>query len=106
MDLVVRIPGSSPAVGSGRVRKARQSIHVAFDESNDSLQGRENVDDDVGLDFSMGRLQIEDKIHQQEEELNKKRKNNHLGLFLHLLNLNKENQVKDFQESGNSPQTI
>ena len=31
-----------------------ESIHVVFDESNDSLQRRENVDDDVGLDFSMG----------------------------------------------------
>ena len=26
-----------------------ESIHVVFDESNNSLQGRESVDDDVGL---------------------------------------------------------
>ena len=31
-------------------------VHVVFDESNKSLERRENVNDDVGLDFSMGRL--------------------------------------------------
>ena len=46
-----------------------ESIQIVFDESNDSLQRRESVDDDVGLDFSMGRLQIEDRVHQQEEEI-------------------------------------
>ena len=35
-----------------------ESIHVFFDEFNDSLQRRESVDDDVGFDFSMERLQI------------------------------------------------
>ena len=44
-------------------------IHVVFDESNDSLERRKSVDDDVGLDFSMGILQIEDGVHQQEEEI-------------------------------------
>ena len=39
-------------------------IHAVFDESNDSLERRENVDDDIGLDFSMGRLQIEDEFYQ------------------------------------------
>ena len=33
-----------------------ESIHVVFDEFNDSLERRESVDDDVGLDFAMGRL--------------------------------------------------
>ena len=33
-----------------------ESIHVVFDESNESLERRESVNDDVGLDFSMGRL--------------------------------------------------
>ena len=51
----------------------KESIHVVFDESNDSLQRRENVDDDVGLDFSMRRLQIEDGVHQQEEEIDSKK---------------------------------
>ena len=46
-----------------------ESVHVVFDESNESLERRESVNDDVGLDFSMGRLQIDDKVHQQEEEI-------------------------------------
>ena len=50
-----------------------ESIHVVFDESNDSLERRANIDDDVGLDFSMGRLQIEDGDHQQEEGSNSKK---------------------------------
>ena len=41
----------------------KESIHVVFDEYNDSLQRRKSVDDNVGLDFSMGRLQIEDRVH-------------------------------------------
>ena len=45
-----------------------ESIHVVFDESNDSLERNENINDDVGLDLSMGRLKIEDGDHQQEEE--------------------------------------
>ena len=39
-------------------------IHVVFNESNDSLEIKENVDDDEGLNFSIGRLQIEDEAHQ------------------------------------------
>ena len=50
----------------------KESIHVVFDESNNSLERRENIDDDVGLDLSIGRLQIEDGAHQQEEESNSK----------------------------------
>ena len=49
-----------------------ESIHAVFDESNDSQERRENIDDDVGLDLSMGRLQIEDGDHQQEVESNSK----------------------------------
>ena len=50
-----------------------ESFHVVFDESNESLERRESVNDDVGLDFSMGRLQIDDKVHQQEEEIDSKK---------------------------------
>ena len=50
-----------------------ESIHVVFDESYDSLKRRETIDEDVGLDFSMGRLQIEDGAHQQEDESNSKK---------------------------------
>ena len=35
-----------------------------FYESNNSLQERENFDDDLGLETSMGRLQIEDRRQQ------------------------------------------
>ena len=41
----------------------KESIHVVFDEYNDFLQRRESVDDNVSVDFSMGRLQIEDRVH-------------------------------------------
>ena len=34
-----------------------------------SLLKEESFDDDVGLDFSMRTLQIEDGVHQQEEEI-------------------------------------
>ena len=50
-----------------------ESVHVVFDESNESFERRESVNDDVGLDFSMGRLQIDDKVHQQEEEIDSKK---------------------------------
>ena len=50
-----------------------ESVHVVFDESNESLERRESVNDDIGLDFSMGRLQIDDKVHQQEEEIDSKK---------------------------------
>ena len=50
-----------------------ESVHVVFDESNESLERRESVNVDVGLDFSMGRLQIDDKVHQQEEEIDSKK---------------------------------
>ena len=50
-----------------------ESVHVVFDESNESLKRRESVNDDVGLDFSMGRLQIDDKVHQQKEAIDSKK---------------------------------
>ena len=37
-----------------------------FYESNNSLQERESFDDDLGLETSMGKLQIED-IRKEEE---------------------------------------
>ncbi|RVW69440.1 hypothetical protein CK203_062792 [Vitis vinifera] len=43
-----------------------ESIHVIFDESNNSLQERESFDDDLGLATSMGKLQIEDRRQQEE----------------------------------------
>ena len=79
-----------------------ESVHVGFDESNESLERRESVNDDVGLDFSMGRLQIDDKVHQQEEEIDSKKE----VPILYLLNLIKENLVKNFQKNGNLSQII
>ena len=43
-----------------------ESIHVIFDESNNYLQERESFDDDLGLETSMGKLQIEDRWQQEE----------------------------------------
>ena len=43
-----------------------ESIHVIFYESNNSLQERESIDDDLGLETYMGRLQIEDGRQQEE----------------------------------------
>ena len=37
-----------------KIMVVEESIHVVFYESNNSLQGRESVDDDVGIDFSKG----------------------------------------------------
>ena len=41
-----------------------ESIHVIFYKSNNSLQERESVDDDLGLETYMGRLKIEDRRQQ------------------------------------------
>ncbi|RVW87583.1 hypothetical protein CK203_041166 [Vitis vinifera] len=43
-----------------------ESIHVIFYESNNSPQERESFDDDLGLETSMGKLQIEDRRQQEE----------------------------------------
>ena len=47
-----------------RTMVVEESIHVIFYESNNSLQERESFDDDLGLETSMGRLQIEDRRKQ------------------------------------------
>ena len=72
-----------------------EPVHVVFDKSNESLERRESVNDDVGLDFSMGRLQIDDKFINNKRRLIQRRKNR-LFPILHLLNLSKENLVKNF----------
>ena len=38
---------------------------MIFDESNNSLQERESFDDELGLETSMGRFQIEDRRQQE-----------------------------------------
>ena len=59
-----------------------ESIHFIFDESNNSLQERESVDDDLGLETSMGRFQIEDRIQQEENGENPKKEGLSLTLPL------------------------
>ena len=39
----------------------------------DNGKGRIIGHGSIGLDFSMGRLQIDDKVHQQEEEIDSKK---------------------------------
>ena len=51
---------------------------MKLDEFNNSLQGRESVDDDIGLDFSIGRLQIEDEDSQKKRRWIQRMKSNHL----------------------------
>ena len=57
-----------------------ESIHAIFDESNNSLQERESFDDDLGLETSMGRLQIEDRRQQQEIRKDPKKEESPLAL--------------------------
>ncbi|RVX11650.1 Retrovirus-related Pol polyprotein from transposon RE1 [Vitis vinifera] len=55
-------------------------IHVIFYEYNNSLQERESFDDDLGLETSMGKLQIEDKRQQEESGEDLKKKESPLAL--------------------------
>ena len=47
-----------------RTMVVEESIHIIFYKSNNSLQEKESVDDDLGLETYMGRFQIEDKRRQ------------------------------------------
>ncbi|RVW32253.1 hypothetical protein CK203_078940 [Vitis vinifera] len=51
-----------------------------FDESNNSLQERESFDDDLGLETSMRKLQIEDKRQQEESGEDLKKEESPLAL--------------------------
>ena len=57
-----------------------ESIHVIFYKSNKFLQERESFDDDLGLETSMGRLQIEDRIQQEENGEDPKKEGSPLAL--------------------------
>ena len=69
-----------------------ESIHVIFYESNNSLQERESFDDDLGLETSMGKLQIENR--RQQEEIGEDPKKEESPLTL--LNKCKVNQANTF----------
>ena len=55
-----------------RTMVVEEFIHVIFDESNNSLQEIERVDDDLGLEIYMGKLQIEDRRQQEANEVDPK----------------------------------
>ena len=57
-----------------------ESIHIIFYESNNSLQERESFDDDLGLESSMGKLQIEDRRQQEEIGEDPKKEESSLAL--------------------------
>ena len=58
----------------------KESIHVIFDESNNYLQERESFDDLLGLETSMGRLQIEGRRQQEENGKDPKKEGSSLTL--------------------------
>ena len=60
-----------------------ESIHFIFDESNNSLQERESFDDDLGLETSMEKLQIENKRQQEEIGEDPKKEESPLALPPH-----------------------
>ena len=80
-----------------------ESIHIIFYESNNFLQEIESFDDDLGLETSMGKLQIENR-RQQEEVIEVPRKKNHLWHYL-LLNKCKVNQGKTSLKIGSLSST-
>ena len=51
-----------------------------FYESNNSFQDKESVGDDLGLDTSMGRLQIEERRQQDENGEDPKKEGSLLAL--------------------------
>ena len=71
------LPSKAYRVFNKKTMVVEESVHVVFDESNESLERREGVDNDVGLDFSMGRLQIDNEVHQQEENNDSKNEESH-----------------------------
>ena len=69
-----------------------------FYEPNNSLQERESFDDDLGLETSIGKLQIEDR--RQQEENGEDPKKEESPLVLPFLNKCKLNQAKTFLKNG------
>ena len=63
-----------------RTMVVEESIHVIFYEYNNSLQKRESVDDDLGLDTYMGRLEIENRGSQEKNEVDPKEERSPLTL--------------------------
>ena len=57
-----------------------ESIHVIFYKSNKFLQERESFDDDLGLETSLGKLQIEERRQQDENGEDPKKEGSLLAL--------------------------
>lgn len=55
-------------------------MHVILYESSNALQGRTGVNDDLGLEDYMGRLQIENWSQQEEREVDLKKERSPLAL--------------------------
>ena len=75
-----------------------ESIQVIFYESNNSLQERESVDDDLGLETYMGRFQLKIEDNKKRMELILRKKDHHW--HYHFLNKCKVNQTNTFLENG------
>ena len=58
----------------------KESIHVIFYGSNNSFQEKESFDDDLSLETSMGKLQIEDRRQQEEIGEDPKKEESSLAL--------------------------
>nr|CAN82044.1 hypothetical protein VITISV_020597 [Vitis vinifera] len=89
-----------------RTMVVEESIHVIFYESNNSLQERESFVDDLGMETSMGKLQIEYGRQQEEIGENPKKEESPLALPQEIgedLNKCKVNQVKTFLKIGSNP---
>ena len=65
-----------------RIMVVEEFIHVIFNESNNSLQERESVGDDLGLEAYIRRFQIEDRRQQEKNGEDPKEEGSHH----HLLN--------------------
>nr|CAN77969.1 hypothetical protein VITISV_027333 [Vitis vinifera] len=63
-----------------RTMVVEESIHVIFYESNNSFQKRDSLNDDLSLETSMGKLQIEDRRQQEEIGEDPKKKESPLAL--------------------------
>ena len=59
----------------------KEFIHVIFYESNNSLQERESFDDALGLETSIGKLQIEYRRQQEEIREDPKKEESPLALL-------------------------
>ena len=89
-----------------RTMVVEESIHIIFDESNNSLQERQSFDDDLGLETSMGKLKIEDRRQQEKVVEDPKKEESHLALppSQQVQGESSQNLPKDWKFVINHPQ--